>query len=152
MQPVRNSAKAIIVRDGRLLLTVNADGDGPFYLLPGGGQRAGETLPEALQRECREEIGVDVIVGDLAYVREYIGGHHEFAAWDGDVHQIEYMFACRLPEDAEPADGHAPDTMQVGIEWVPLERLEACRIYPAALRPLLGSARADGPVYLGDVN
>ena len=152
MQPIRNSAKAVIIRDGHLLLTVNKDDDGVFYQLPGGGQHVGEPLAEALRRECREEIGVDVIVGDLRYVREYIARHHEFAATDGDVHQIEYMFACRLPEGAEPADGHEPDSMQVGVEWVPLERLGATRLYPAALIPLLASACADGPVYLGDVN
>jgi 8-oxo-dGTP pyrophosphatase MutT (NUDIX family) len=152
MQPVRNSAKAVIIRDGRLLVTVNRDDDGDFCLLPGGGQRSGEPLAEALRRECREEIGVDVIVGELRYVREYIGGHHEFAAWDGDVHQIEYMFVCRLADGAEPAGGHEPDSMQVGVEWVPLDRLTATRLYPAALRPLLASGCADGPVYLGDVN
>ena len=152
MRSVRNSAKAVIIRDGRVLLTVNKDEDGAFYLLPGGGQVAGETLPEALQRECREEIGVDVIVGELRYVREYISRNHEFAASDGDAHQMEYMFTCRLPDGAEPAQGHTPDTWQAGIEWVPLERLTATRLYPAVLRPLLAAGCADGPVYLGDVN
>ncbi len=152
MRPVRNSAKAIIIRDGRLLLTVNTDGDGHFYLLPGGGQRNGEPLRDALLRECREEIGVDVIAGELRYVREYIARNHEFADSDGDAHQIEYMFLCRLPDGAEPADGHEPDIYQVGVEWVPLESVRECRLYPAALRPLLASECAEGPVYLGDVN
>lgn len=152
MDPVRNSAKAVIIRDGRLLVTVNMDDDGPFYLLPGGGQRSGEPLPQCLQRECREEIGVDVIVGELAYVREYVGRNHEFAATDGDAHQIEYMFVCRLPDGAGPRQGHTPDGLQVGVEWLPLERLEATRLYPAALRPLLAAGCAGGPVYLGDVN
>ncbi len=152
MRPVRNSAKAIIIREGRLLLTVNADPEGSFYLLPGGGQHAGEPLREALMRECREEVGVEVIAGDLRYVREYIAAHHEFAATDGDAHQVEYMFLCRLPDGAEPANGHEVDVWQVGVEWVPLGRLGTCRFYPASMRPLLASACAEGPVYLGDVN
>jgi 8-oxo-dGTP diphosphatase len=152
MRPVRNSAKAIIIRDGRLLLTVNDDGEGPFYLLPGGGQRPGEPLPEGLRRECREEIGAEIIVGELRYVRDYIAANHEFAAEDAGAHQVEYMFLCRLPDGAEPADGHEPDSMQVGVEWVPLEGLASCRFYPAAMRPLLAGACVEGPVYLGDIN
>ena len=97
MRSIRNSAKALIIHDGRLLCTRNEDARGIFYLLPGGGQEPGETIPEALQRECREEIGTVVEVGPLTFVRDYIGKNHEFAAHDADVHQIEYMFAATCP-------------------------------------------------------
>ncbi len=50
---VRTAAKGIIVRDGELLVTVNHDQQGLYYLLPGGGQRPGESLPQSLKRECR---------------------------------------------------------------------------------------------------
>lgn len=60
---IRVANKAIIVRDGQLLVTVNS-GDFPtFYLCPGGGQDHGEDAYVALRRECREEIGCDVVVG-----------------------------------------------------------------------------------------
>ena len=54
---VRNSAKAVIIRDNKLLVLIKRDQDGPYAVLPGGGQRWGETLPDALMRECQEEIG-----------------------------------------------------------------------------------------------
>jgi ADP-ribose pyrophosphatase YjhB (NUDIX family) len=75
MRPVRVAAKAVIVQGGRLLVTENVDADGRWYLLPGGGQEPGEALPETLRRECREEVGADVEVGELLYVRDYIGRH-----------------------------------------------------------------------------
>lgn len=73
MKPIRNSAKAVIIQDNKVLLTKNQDRDGYFYLFPGGGQEHGEELSEALRRECIEEIGCAVIVDHLLHVREYIG-------------------------------------------------------------------------------
>ena len=86
---LRNSAKAIIIQNNRLLAIRGKDPWGDYYLLPGGGQRAGETILEALQRECLEEIGTTVVTHDLRLVREYIGRNHEFAEYAGDVHQVE---------------------------------------------------------------
>ena len=77
---VRTAARALIVRDGKLLTTLMHDGNGDFYILPGGGQRHGEALAHTVARECREELGVEVEVGALAYVRDYIGRNHDFAA------------------------------------------------------------------------
>ncbi|MDI6870845.1 MAG: NUDIX domain-containing protein [Bacillota bacterium] len=155
---VRVSAKAIIIQDNRLLTTRNVDREGEFYLLPGGGQEPGESLPAALQRECREEIGVEVEVGELLFVRDYIGRNHEFAALDADVHQVELMFACTLPAGQVPRPGTDPDARQaglwhqVGVEWLDLDRLEEYRLYPRALLRALRLPAHRRPIYLGDVS
>ena len=47
MRHIRNSAKAIIIKDEKILLTKNQDTLGIFYLLPGGGQEPGESIVEA---------------------------------------------------------------------------------------------------------
>lgn len=96
MKPIRNSAKAIIIYDGKVLLTKNKDQEGFFYLFPGGGQEHGEQLSDALKRECMEEIGCHIRVHDLTYVREYIGKNHQFAEWDADVHQVEFILSLNL--------------------------------------------------------
>lgn len=153
MRPIRNSAKAVIIKDGKLLLTKNEDQFGVFYLLPGGGQEPEENLHEALERECREEISADISIGDIRFVREYIGKNHEFAQWDADIHQIEYMFECELLPGSELKNGTVPDSTQVGIEWIELEKLKYCRIYPAVIKQVInedGSFKKQ--VYLGDVN
>ena len=62
---MRNSVKAFIVKEEKLLTIKGIDDRGDFYLLPGGGQRPGETMIQALQRECREEINCQVEVGDI---------------------------------------------------------------------------------------
>ena len=124
---IRNSAKAIIVRNNQLLALKCIDRDTIFYQLPGGGQENGETLTDALKRECIEEISAEVEVGDLLFIREYIGGKHG-PGW----HQVEFMFSCTLLDDMECTNGTEPDKAQIAIEWLPLERLDQYQLYPNA--------------------
>jgi len=149
MRP-RISVKALIVDRGRLLLPLHRDDAGLYYILPGGGQESGETLAAACVRECREELGVDVAVGELLGVRDYIGRHHAFAATD-DVHQVELMFRCTLL-GGTPGTGTVVDDRQIGAEWVELAGLARVRFYPKRLAEIL-VARGDAPFgYLGDIN
>lgn len=153
MGKIRNSVKAIIIRDGKLLCTKNKDQFGIFYLLPGGGQEPFENIVEALKRECKEEISTDVFVKDILFVRDYIGRNHEFADWDSDIHQIEYMFECELPKDAEVKNGNIPDNMQIDVEWLSVNKLDNYRIYPNMLKELLGNDKmTKNKIYLGDIN
>ncbi|MEA1975825.1 MAG: NUDIX domain-containing protein, partial [Bacillota bacterium] len=96
---IRNSIKAIIINNNKILLTHNEYGGEQFYLLPGGGQNHGETIIDALKRECLEEVNSSVDVLRLRFIREYIGKNHQFASEDSDVHQVELMFECRLIDD-----------------------------------------------------
>lgn len=157
MPLIRNSAKAIIIQNGQLLTIKNRDPLGDFYILPGGGQEHHETLHEALRRECKEEIGVEIVIGRLQFVREYIGAHHEFSEYDGEVHQIEFMFRCALKEGHRPSNGTMLDTYQIGISWLPIAQLDRYRLYPAVLKELIKTRCSDDidshiQVYLGDVN
>jgi len=152
MEPIRNSAKAIIIKNGHLLAIKHMDDDGPWFTLPGGGQDHGETLAQALERECQEEIDSGVHVGKLRYIREYIGKNHEFRDKDGDAHQVEFLFECHLKDGHFPEMGMNPDPSQVGIVWLPLAEIESVRIYPQILRNLLGAYGKEADIYLGDVN
>ena len=57
---IRNSAKALILHDGKLLLNRCVSRLGIYYALPGGGQHDGELLTEAVRREVLEETGLRV--------------------------------------------------------------------------------------------
>jgi ADP-ribose pyrophosphatase YjhB (NUDIX family) len=150
---VRTSAKAVIIRDGNLLAVKNHSGGMDWYILPGGGQRHGESLIDALKRECLEEISLNVIPGDMLFVRDYISRNHEFAEEDGDAHQVEFMFHCTIEDGAEPAMGPHADRWQTGVAWLPLHRLSEFALYPKQLRGILSKGMPEGhPVYLGDVN
>ncbi|MGN6758687.1 MAG: NUDIX domain-containing protein [Thermomicrobiales bacterium] len=143
MAAIRNSAKALIIRDGCLLAMRMRDEDGStFFILPGGGQEPGETLAEAARRECAEELGVEVVVHELCYVREFL---------DDRPHRVEFIFRCTLM--AEP-DGTAtrPDVGQLGIAWLPLAQLPRTMFYPLGLRALLANTNQNcNPIYLGNL-
>lgn len=52
----RLSAKAVIIRDAKILLTLEHDND--WWSLPGGGIDYGETVQATLSRELSEELGL----------------------------------------------------------------------------------------------
>ena len=150
MSSPRNSAKAVIVEDGRLLVLTKRNAQGQlFHLLPGGGQERGETLPEAVKRECLEELGVLVEVGELLCVRDYIARHHEFAAENPDFHAVDFMFACQVPDKSMLGTGVLLDDGQENVEWIAIERLPDLPFWPKVVARWLQRPTA---LYLGDIN
>ena len=149
---IRVASKAIIVVDGQLLVTVNSGPFQTFYICPGGGQNHGEDIYSALRRECREEIGCEVVVGEFAFLRDYIAADHEFAAQDGWAHQQEAYFFCSLAPGAEPMLGSHGDTWQTGVAWLPMGGLLDEPLWPKALARWLLLPASDRPGYLGNVN
>lgn len=141
-RPIRNSAKALIVRDGKLLVVCLRDSDGEWSILPGGGQETGELLPEAAAREAAEELGVRVAVEDLAFVIEGERGE--------PFHRVDLVFRCRYLGELEAPVLHG-DTNQIGAKWLPLETLNRSDLYPSKLRRAIMDLYAGKPhgVYLG---
>lgn len=65
--PHHNITAAIIQRRGKLLITQRPHTGllGGLWEFPGGKQEKGESLEECITREIREELGIDIAVGDL---------------------------------------------------------------------------------------
>jgi mutator protein MutT len=65
--PVIDVAAALVFRDGKLLLTQrHADAHlGGLWEFPGGKREPNETFEACLMRELREELGIEVEVGEL---------------------------------------------------------------------------------------
>jgi ADP-ribose pyrophosphatase YjhB (NUDIX family) len=151
MRPVRVSPKAVIVEDGRLLAVHMAGSKGEYYMFPGGGHEIGETLEDTLRRECNEEIGCDVALGRVLWIRDYLERNHEFADIRPGFHQLEIMIECRLL--GEPDLGMQGDTRQVGLAWIPLTEIVQWPFWPRSLRSrLVAGLPEHGAEYLGDVN
>jgi len=59
-------AAGVVVRDGRILITqrLSTSPHGGLWEFPGGKRHPEETLEDCLRREFREELGVEVEVGE----------------------------------------------------------------------------------------
>ena len=96
-----------------------------FYIMPGGGQDAEELLPEAVRRECAEEMGIRVEPKSLVFVIEGLHGE--------PFHRVDLVFLCDYVGEIENAVLHG-DNNQVGIEWLPIQDLMSLPLYPSKLR------------------
>ena len=61
----------IAIQESKLLISTEMGGDHAFTKFPGGGLEPGEGLADCLIREWKEELNVDIGIGDLFYVNEF---------------------------------------------------------------------------------
>ncbi|MFB3049880.1 MAG: NUDIX hydrolase [Acidimicrobiia bacterium] len=67
------SVGAVMIDDGRILVVHRGRGAyAGLWAVPGGRQRRGETMQEAVRREVREETGLVVEVGDPVWIGDII--------------------------------------------------------------------------------
>lgn len=140
---IKNSCKAIIINNSRILLNKCKNEDGiEYYVLPGGGQLCGETMEEAVVRECYEETGCRVRVERPAAFGERVSAGR---------HKLYHVYMCSLDISEEKTDPINPDVNQNGCEWIELRNKP--RFYPAFIRNRFGDILANrGVVYLGSEN
>lgn len=149
---IRSTVKAIIIRDGSVLLNKCVHRNGmPYYDLPGGGQHQYEAMEDALRREVMEETGYTVASARFAALAEDIftdkGLREKYPDYS---HRIYHIFAVTLAD----APQRRPTEVDWGMEtsvWVSVEQLGALEeTYPAALEKLVKNILGGGaPMYLG---
>ncbi len=119
---IETIARGVAIRDGKVLLC-RAKGGASTYL-PGGHIEFGETGAVALEREIREELGVEATVGELIGVIENSFLQH------GKRHcEINLVYEMKLETNAT--------TSQEGwieFEWCPVEAVESANLLPDAAR------------------
>jgi 8-oxo-dGTP diphosphatase len=117
---IRVNVSAAIVRNGEILVIEFSDNAGYHYTLPGGGVEEGEPLLEALAREIKEETGVEAEIGPFLMVWEQIRSR----GFGRDPrHKIGMIYSAVLKEGQEPNRDYHYDKDQIGVRWLPLDRL-----------------------------
>jgi ADP-ribose pyrophosphatase YjhB (NUDIX family) len=136
---VRIRVGVLICRDAEVLLVRHEKGGHSYWLVPGGGVDAGETMVEAAARELVEETGLDVAVGRLLLVCEAIDPK------PGGRHIVNAVFSGTV----------RGGTLVVGVDkalrdarWQPLDALAELEMFPPIGAELLAVCKeeAAGPV------
>lgn len=115
-------AAAIILRAGRILVCSRPRGSAlaEFWEFPGGKAEPGETLREALIREIREELALEIVPRESFWRLD-----HDYP--DKSV-RVTFFFADPADPMAEPV---ARDDQE--MSWVTPDELGSVRFLPADL-------------------
>lgn len=118
----------VLIGDGKVALVRRVNVQGTYYVFPGGGVEAGETVRDAAIREAHEELGMTVRLGDLLCIVHFVDEQHYFAA-----HAVAGDFGTRNGAEFS-ADAEAGSYEPV---WLSCADLTQYDVYPVRLAELI---------------
>lgn len=113
---------ALIIENNHMLFLKYDYPSGSKFALPGGNVDAGETFPVTIARECEEELGIEVEVGEMIAV----GQVHATTDYDACLHVIfEGDIVAGIPVL------QAGETTANDLVWVSVDKIAELNIYPS---------------------
>jgi ADP-ribose pyrophosphatase YjhB (NUDIX family) len=136
---IRVRVSLFYVQNRRILLAKHSKNGKEYYLLPGGGVDHGESMPEALLRELKEEGGFSAEGLRLQAVCESLHPH-------GERHIIHVVFRAERLIGIPHSTGL--DKRVVGIDYMSLDDFFTAPFYPDIKDYLLQAAETPvAPLY-----
>jgi 8-oxo-dGTP pyrophosphatase MutT (NUDIX family) len=125
---IKERVRAIIIKNKSVLIIHRIKKDKDYYVFPGGGVEETDTDKKtALARECKEELGVDVLVGEL-FAEEKFGD------------ESELFYFCEIIE-GEIGSGAGPEYREgtgyegkYVFEWVLIDEFSAKKVLPEKVK------------------
>lgn len=111
----------VLLENNHLLVMKYQYGEQFIYNLPGGNPDPGELLSETISRECREELGIDVEVGQMLLMGQVSGTENR----DDVLHILfEGELIGGIPE-LQVGETNAQEVL-----WLPINQLSQVTMYP----------------------
>jgi 8-oxo-dGTP diphosphatase len=121
--PIRHSlwvAAGVVIEERKVLLSQRRSGThlAGAWEFPGGKVEPGEDPRETARRELREELGIEVVVGEILDVAYHVYGDKAIT--------LMFFNATRT------AESEAPRALEVAdVRWTPLHELQQLEFPPA---------------------
>lgn len=109
-----HKAAGVLIQDGKFLITRSHGKD--FFIAPGGKVESGESAPQALVRELKEELGIDATEANLkdfgSFYAPAAGSEDKVLQmdvflvekWDGEIAPASEVEEIRWIDSNPPAD------------------------------------------------
>ena len=129
-------ACGVFVKDGKMLVDKSRRFDGHIFL--GGHIEVGENSRDAIIREAKEEMGIDVEIDKLICISENI---YPIANSNRVAHEIAYYYL--LKTDIDIIDGFEFKEIDKGVEithrynWIDLKDCEKNNVRPNWLAKMI---------------
>ena len=130
---LRKRVSAVIVKNGKILLIRRVKPGEEYFIIPGGGVDEGETQEEALIREVKEELTLDVVKHKFLFSIENIEVPQKITIHKGNRNEHFYLIEehTGTPEIGGPEKERMNENNQYHIEWVEIKRmLQMKNIFP----------------------
>lgn len=116
-------ASALIKQDDKFLFIKDND----TYFVVGGAIQVNELSQEAVRREVKEELGIEITVDKLAFMVENIFVHEDY-----NYHNIEFHYFCETTQNV-PMQMIEQDN-KLDVVWLSIHELQRYDIKPNFLK------------------
>jgi mutator protein MutT len=123
--------RGVIISEGKIALIRRERENAPtYYIVPGGGVEENETIEQALHREIKEELGIEIAIGEL-FMR------HQYEAHDGEL-VVHYLYLCTQTggtfgmgdgPEYQPGNAYEKEGTHDPV-WVPLSEVAGIDLKP----------------------
>lgn len=131
---MKKRVRGILIENEIITLVKRVKDSGTYYCFPGGGVEEGENLEEALKREMKEELGIEVKVKELFAQQKLIRP---------EIEQMEYFYFCeKISGEIGTGDGpeFQPGNNYEGIHeivQIPIGEICKLNLLPLEVRDLI---------------